>query len=395
MKIRTKIWNLGVLLFIFIFSFLSGSGASNLISTEDGLNVPPVAQNDTFILAAQYDLVFFGDVLINDYDPNGDKIEIKFAASPKEALLTMEKNGHFRLEVPEKYVGTISFNYYIKELTENEYSAEASVLIQIIENTDLDGIPNYADLDNDNDGLPDYLDGMGLDTDNDGVPNNLDIDSDNDGITDNIEWQQEHNYIAPSNIDANQNGWDDAYDPEMGGICYEPMDTDRDGIPDMTDTDSDNDGSTDLSESFDLGDEGKAGIQLLLSDQDNDGLDDLFDLVVKGSSWQNSTGSSTTPGDSNNNGIRDWRDNTSHLASPSAYIFPSPASTSFQFFHPEQQFNQQLTVQIYNTKGQLSKVYTTTYSNDHIPVQDLTNGTYIVTVSSNTFQHSQQVFIQH
>ncbi|WP_319501519.1 T9SS type A sorting domain-containing protein [uncultured Draconibacterium sp.] len=395
MKIQAKIWNLGVLLFLFIISFCRGYGATNLTTKEDGLNLPPVAQNDTFIIAAQYNLIFYGDVLINDYDPNGDKIEIKFAASPKNALLTMEKDGHFRLEVPEKYEGNISFNYYIKELTQNEYGAEASVFIQIIENADLDGIPNYADLDNDNDGLPDYLDGVGLDTDNDGIPNNLDIDSDNDGITDNVEWQQENNYIQPSNIDANQNGWDDAYDPEMGGTCYNPVDTDRDGIPDMTDTDSDNDGSMDLLESFDSGNNGKAGIQLLYSDEDNDGLDDLFDLVVKGSSWQNPTASSCSPGDLNHNGIRDWRDNTSHLSSQSSYIFPNPASESFQFFNPEQQLDQQLTVNIYNTKGQLNKVYTTTNSNERIPIQDLTNGTYIIKVSSDTFQHSQQVLIQH
>ncbi|WP_163325346.1 T9SS type A sorting domain-containing protein [Draconibacterium mangrovi] len=395
MKIRAKIWNAGVLLVFFFCSLYTTQGASNLTNNDDGLNVPPIAENDTFLLTAQYNLIFYGDVLGNDYDPNGDRIEILFAASPKEGKLSMEKNGHFKLEVPDKCEGTISFDYYIKEITENEYSAQARVFIQIIENADLDDIPNYADLDNDNDGLPDYLDGIGLDTDNDGVPNNFDIDSDNDGITDNIEWQQEHNYVQPVNIDANQNGWDDAYEPEMGGTCYNPVDTDRDGIPDMLDSDSDDDGSSDLFESYNLGDASKAGIQLLLSDQDNDGLDDLFDIVVKGSNWQNSTASSTTPGDSNQNGIRDWRDNTSHLSSQSAYLFPNPASETVQFFDPEQQFDQQLTVQIYNTIGQLKKVYTTTYSKDRIPVLDLTNGMYIVTVSSGTYQHSQKISIQH
>ncbi|WP_320111955.1 T9SS type A sorting domain-containing protein [Draconibacterium orientale] len=394
MKIRANIGNLGMLLF-FSFSYFSVHGASNLINKEDGLNVPPVAQNDTFFLAAQYHLIFHGDVLVNDYDPNGDKIEILFAASPKEGSLTMDKDGHFRLEIPNKCDGTIRFDYYIKELTKNEYSAAASVLIQIIENADLDDVPNYADQDNDNDGLPDFLDGIGLDTDNDGIPNNFDIDSDNDGITDNIEWQQEHNYIAPSGIDANKNGWDDAYDPEMGGTYYEPMDTDRDGIPDLTDTDSDNDGRSDLSEGFYSNTDDKAGIQLLHSDQDNDGLDDLFDLVIKGSNWQNSTASSSSPGDSNQNGIRDWRDNTSHISSQEAFIFPNPVAESFQCFLPEPELNQQLTVQIYNIKGQLSKVYTTTYSNDRIPVQELTNGTYIITVNSDNFQHSQQISIQH
>lgn len=403
MKRRDKILKSGVLFVLFLFILLNGQGAPKR-TTLNGWNVPPVAQNDTFILAAKYNHIFNGNVMVNDYDPNGDKIEILFAASPKEALLKMDKDGHFRLELPSKNVDTISFDYYIQELTEDEYKALGNVFIKIVENADLDNVPNdadlndlpnYTDLDNDNDGLPDYLDGMGTDTDNDGVPDNFDIDSDNDGITDNVEWQKENNYIEPSNIDANKNGWDDAYDPEMGGTCYDPVDTDRDGVPDMLDTDSDGDGRSDLLETSELGADDKAGIQLIFTDYDNDGLDDAFDLLVKGSNWQNSTASNCFLSDSNHNGVRDWRDNTSHLTSESAYIFPNPASESFQIFYPEIKYDQQLIVEIYNLKGQLKKVYNAIHSSDRVPVQNLSNGSYIVNVTSDIFKHSQQILIQH
>lgn len=366
-------------------------------SNPEGTNwsTPPVAQNDTFIHIAKYNLTLTGNVLLNDYDPDGDKIEILFAASPKSAFLTMDKHGNFSLRLSSNSIDTLSFEYYIKELTQNEYKALGRVFIKIIENADLDDIPNYADRDNDNDGLPDSWDGMGLDTDHDGIPNNFDIDSDNDGIPDNVEWQNEYNYTEPLNIDANKNGWDDAYDPEMGGIFYDPVDTDNDGIPDMLDTDSDGDGRSDMDEAFDTNMDGKTDFQLLLSDQDKDGLDDIFDLIISGSNWKNSTASCFLSTDANHNGIRDWRDITSHITSESAYVFPNPASHSFQIFQPNLKFDQPLNIQIHNLNGQLKKVYKTTYSTDHIPVEDLVSETYIVTITSDSFSYSQQVLIQH
>ncbi len=382
-------------LLLFIFSFFSGQGALQLTTFENGWSVPPVAQNDTFIHVAKNNLILTGNVLVNDYDPNGDKIEIYFAASPREAILFMEKNGNFSLRLPRHYNGSFSFDYYIIELTSNEYKAAGKVFIEITENDDLDEVPNYNDLDNDNDGLPDYLDGLNLDTDNDGIPNNFDIDSDNDGITDNVEWQNEHNYIEPLNIDANKNGWDDAYDPEMGGVCYDPVDTDEDGLPDLIDSDSDGDGRSDLSEAFDFNADNQADVQLLFSDNDNDGLDDIFDYMIKGSGWGNSMASNCSLTDSNQNGIRDWRDITSHFSSESAFIYPNPAADHFQVFHPDMKYNQQLTISIYNLSGQLQIIYHTNHGNDNIPVNNLHNGIYIIKVTSDTFTHAQRVIINH
>ena len=49
------------------------------------------------------------------------------------------------------------------------------------------------------------------DTDGDGVFDRLDLDSDNDGIADNIEAQTTAGYVAPSGVDADGDGLDDAY----------------------------------------------------------------------------------------------------------------------------------------------------------------------------------------
>jgi len=104
------------------------------------------------------------------------------------------------------------------------------------------------------------------DADGDGLINSRDIDSDNDGIPDNIEAQTTAGYVAPSGSDANGDGLDDAYGTE--GLV--PTDTDGDGRPDFLDSDSDNDGITDMAE---------AGVARAPAgtDTDGDGLDDAFE----------------------------------------------------------------------------------------------------------------------
>ncbi|MFE3867924.1 T9SS type B sorting domain-containing protein [Flavobacterium sp. LS2P90] len=92
------------------------------------------------------------------------------------------------------------------------------------------------------------------DSDSDGIPDQLDLDSDNDGIPDLIEGKK--NVKALTNTDTNLDGLDNAFEP---GII--PFDTDTDGIPDYLDLDSDNDGINDLTESGSNS-----------SDSDNDGI---------------------------------------------------------------------------------------------------------------------------
>ena len=187
---------------------------------------------------------------------------------------------------------------------------------------DGDGIPNYLDLDSDNDGIPDVIeggdgaldtngDGMidenddgfadededGMaddsedtpepDTDGDGTPDFLDIDSDNDGIFDVVEG-------GDGDLDTNGDGMiddnDDGFsDEDNDGMDDDSEDTpqpdyDGDGNPDYLDIDSDNDGIFDVEEGgsgdldtnndgvIDSNDDG-------FSDVDGDGMDDDSELI--------------------------------------------------------------------------------------------------------------------
>ncbi len=216
--------------------------------------------------------------------------------------------------------------------------------------TDGDGIPNMKDLDSDNDGLTDVREAGGtdangdgradgtvattgipssagtggltsLDSDGDGKPNAYDLDSDNDGITDlkesgnTAQVDTNNDGRVDGNIDVDKDGiigsadgapnaWGDANDPALA-------DTDGDGVPNMRDLDSDNDGLTDVREAggTDANGDGKAdgaigtngvpataGNGLVVGDSDGDGVSNEKDL------------------DSDNDGISDLKENNPALA---------------------------------------------------------------------------------
>jgi len=103
------------------------------------------------------------------------------------------------------------------------------------------------------------------DTDKDGVLNTLEIDSDNDGIPDNIEAQSTAGYIAPTGS-VGANGVLLVY-----GAGITPIDSDNDLIFDMFDLDTDNDGIPDIQEN------GMADAIVTFTDDDTDGLDNIFE----------------------------------------------------------------------------------------------------------------------
>ncbi len=177
---------------------------------------------------------------------------------------------------------------------------------------DKDNLPNPYDIDSDGDGMLDLIEAGFLDTnydgradgplvngwttvisyrpvlvlrdyDKDGKPDYLDIDSDNDGITDHIEGPSTFDYKMPLGIDSDGDGLDDAHDTHplvWGGSGVFPIDTDGDLIPDYLDSDSDDDGSLDIVEGHDYNFDGIANENIILTgiDTDGDGLDDRFDL---------------------------------------------------------------------------------------------------------------------
>lgn len=104
------------------------------------------------------------------------------------------------------------------------------------------------------------------DTDNDTIYDAYDLDSENDGIPDFVENQGV--FLPLSGIDIDLNGLDDIYN-----ITQSPIDTDGDGILDIYDLDSDNDGITDLLETGMLG---------ILLDHNLDGIEDGSNVGTNG-----------------------------------------------------------------------------------------------------------------
>ncbi len=172
--------------------------------------------------------------------------------------------------------------------------------------TDGDGMPDYLDIDSENDGIPDAIEGT-VDTDGDGVADWRDIDADNDGILDSAE--------GPSGMDSDVDGIDDAYDADVtgqadadgNGIVDELLsvdadmngipdaDTDNDGVPDFRDLDADNDSINDVIE---------AG----LPDLDNDGQADAGSAPIGTGSLPDADADGTPDFqevDSNNDGTFD------------------------------------------------------------------------------------------
>ncbi|WP_052143622.1 T9SS type B sorting domain-containing protein [Wocania ichthyoenteri] len=173
---------------------------------------------------------------------------------------------------------------FIHKLTNTTTSSSFSgnLLLTCFKNdNDFDGIKDELDLDSDNDGIPDFIENTGelivftandddldglddaydppmepIDTDADGVPDYLDLDSDNDGITDLIETGQLgllsdtdlNGIVDGPNIGVN--GWDDNAEttPDSNLIGYTLNDFDTDTIFSYLDEDSDGDGCSDVIE---------------------------------------------------------------------------------------------------------------------------------------------------
>ncbi|WNW02991.1 gliding motility-associated C-terminal domain-containing protein [Tenacibaculum sp. HL-MS23] len=111
--------------------------------------------------------------------------------------------------------------------TNGDGQADASVDADEEPDTDGDGVPDYQDLDSDNDGINDVIEDDNIDANNDGIADG--IDADGDGIVD--------------SADA-----DDANFGEGNGGEPDNTDSDGDGVPDYQDLDSDDDGINDVVE---------------------------------------------------------------------------------------------------------------------------------------------------
>ena len=144
-------------------------------------------------------------------------------------------------------------------------------------------------------------------TDGIGRANVYDIDSDEDGVPDNVEGLSTSGYLLPAGSDTDNDGLDNTYDNIVGfsGRGIPPNDQDGDGIPDYRDSDTDNDGLIDRIEGNDLNLNGLQddNVTLTGTDTDGDGLDNRFDndnSSVEATSSRMGNGGSTsgdpTPG---------------------------------------------------------------------------------------------------
>ena len=271
-------------------------------------NLPPVARDDRFVASCSG---VKGQLVLNDFDPENDPFFISLVPVllPLHGSLVLSNDGSFDYRITSGYIGSDWFRYAIFDLSHSSGDT-ATVIIDIVADSDCDGIPNDLDADADGDGIMLAEEGgFTIDSDGDGVPNYLDIDSDNDGISDELESQSHRNYIAPLAKDSDRDGLDDAYDPDSGGVRIVPIDTDGDKIPDFIDSDSDSDGVADYIEAHDLNADGKPDLALLGRDLDGDGMDDGFERMNKSAQIHSALNTiySIFP-DFDNDNDPDWRD---------------------------------------------------------------------------------------
>ena len=314
-----------------------------------GINMEDVRPQTSF------DLVYWDD-RDSGVEYGGDE-SLQLTGTDVDQHLWDGNSGNNRL------VNTWSFGYY-KANTQD-------VPFVYICDYDGDGISTYDDLDNDNDGvtdavegdwladadgddIPDYLDsdvagftdsnddGINdvYDTDLDGIPDAVDVDSDNDGIPDMVEngltdGDGDGTVDEGSGItDTDNDGLHDTYDDDNGGATLTIIDTDSDGVNNYIDLDSDDDGIVDVIEAggdadpttgqilgFDDTDNGNGwndfqeSIPLTDADTDADGFEDRLDIdsdddgITDNVESQSSTGYAAPSGnDTDGNGLDDLFD---------------------------------------------------------------------------------------
>lgn len=185
---------------------------------------------------------------------------------------------------------------------------------------DGDGIPNHLDVDADGDGITDLVEGGGTDSNGDGLvdgfvdansdglddaiaatpldlpdsdldmaPDFLDLDSDDDGLADAVEGHDaNHDGVADvlaSGVDTDGDGLDDAYDGSCRrigdcgaviGVVAPTPDLDQDGAANYRDSDDDEDGRSTADERADAA--AYTGPAADPSDVDGDGLPNWYDV---------------------------------------------------------------------------------------------------------------------
>ncbi len=396
-------------MFVSFLALLLNRPASGMVdSTEDsvGRNSSETekltATNDTFLFVIGCGTISFdGNVMVNDIIPEGITARVKYVTCSNNSFVSFKINGNFVYCADIGSNEMVSFTYNICDANDESNFSDATVFINVKSDFDCDGIFDEQDMDDDNDGIPDTVEGNGnVDTDYDGVPDVYDIDDDNDGIPDIREWQQEKDYVLPSGIDSNFNGWDDIYEKRVNNKKFIAVDTDQDGIPDFRDNDSDNDEISDFIEATDCDFDKMADVNFINSDLDYDGLDDAFDTVRYWRQECNSTGSNVPLPDHNNNGIADFRekyttnsDDRNIEYDASVITFQNPNNGLFSIQIPDYSVGMEAYIKIFEMNGNLMIDKRIAGSVVNLDLTSFQPGIYIVNLVSPDIFFSKKLIL--
>ncbi len=163
--------------------------------------------------------------------------------------------GSYTGDVVNNYLGGKQLAYFGFTASTGGYYNDQRIKINdfcslgFVSDSDGDGIPNSRDLDSDNDGIPDVIEAGGSDSDGDGIIG------------------------TGSVVDTDRDGLSNIVDTDNGGTSLANQDADGDGVKNMVDIDSDGDGIVDNIEGqTTAGYTAPSG-----TDTDGDGLDNVYD----------------------------------------------------------------------------------------------------------------------
>jgi len=282
--------------------------------------------------------------------------------------------------------------------------------------SDGDGVPDACDQDSDNDGVGEAAEdannnGVYQDDDleggtvvgtrrGDNVANYLDLDSDNDGILDLFESgvpvsiinqiDTDHNGVIDVTVEAGDNGIADILETytDSGIMKYPLKDTDNDGRPDFIDITSDGANYDLYVIGKDYLDTTDAGFISTILDFDLDGIQAVVDndLVSRGSpNSPLSPYASFAKGASVNEKPSDIV-----AASDNVSIYPNPVKQGENLYVKS---SEEISYKIFSAQGQLVKSGKLK-ANEGISTSSLTAGMYIVNVQTENITKAYKVIVK-
>ena len=108
------------------------------IGTPD--NAAPVANDDTAITEAGTPVE--GNVLVNDFDPDGDTITVTSNTEPTNGSVTVNPDGTFTYTPEPGFVGEDSFEYTVCDDADPSLCATGTVTIEVVADTDNTTVAN-------------------------------------------------------------------------------------------------------------------------------------------------------------------------------------------------------------------------------------------------------------